>query len=126
MLMPKETILIVEDNEINLRLAKLALAAKDFNIVAANSAEEALEILKNLRPKIILMDLQLPGMDGLQLTTLLKKNPETKDIIIIALTAIAMPNDSDKALKAGCNGYISKPYSVRTLATEIAMYIKND
>ena len=122
--MPKETILIVEDNIINLRLAKVTLSASGYNILAANDAEEALSLLKTSRPDLILMDLQLPRMDGLQLTTLLKQNPETKDIIIVALTAFAMEGDAEKAIKAGCDGYITKPFDVRTLADELARFFE--
>ena len=122
--MANDNILIVEDNAINLRLAKVTLAKRGFNVVTAQDAEEALNILKDYRPDLILMDLQLPGMDGFQLTTFLKKNPETAKIIIVALTAYAMRSDEDRAYTAGCDGYISKPFDVHELPEQINYYLK--
>jgi len=113
--MTKNNILIVEDNPINLKLIKVTLIKRGYNVVAAEDAEKALTLLKEFHPDLILMDLQLPGMDGLQLTRILKKNPVTKDIIIIALTAYAMKGDEEVALNSGCDGYISKPIDTQTL-----------
>jgi two-component system cell cycle response regulator DivK len=115
----EKSILIIEDNPSNLKLAKICLEKVGYNILTSATAEEGLELLRNQKPDMILMDLQLPQMDGLQLTSLLKKNPQTKDIIIIALTAYAMEGDELKALSSGCDGYISKPFDTRTLATTV-------
>ncbi len=120
--MTKTTILLIDDNVINARLAKLTLS-NHYNILVANDAEEALEILKKSQPTLILMDIQLPGMNGLQLTRLLKQNPETKNIIIVALTAFAMEGDAEKVRQAGCEGYIPKPFNVRTLADQVAGFL---
>jgi CheY-like chemotaxis protein len=115
----EKSILIIEDNPSNLKLAKICLEKVGYKVLTSVTAEEGLELLKDKKPDMILMDLQLPRMDGLQLTSLLKKNPNTSDIIIIALTAYAMEGDELKALSAGCDGYISKPFDTRTLATTV-------
>jgi len=113
--MPNKTILIIEDNPANLKLAKITLSKRGYKVLEAIDSEKAIVLLKELHPDLILMDLQLPGMDGLKLTQLLKNNPDTKDILILALTAFAMRGDEEKALDAGCDGYITKPIDVRTL-----------
>lgn len=122
--MAKEAILIVEDNPANLKLVKVLLNAEGYEVHTATNAEEALTLLKTLQPRIILMDIQLPKMDGLELTRQLKADPKYKDIRIIALTAYAMKNDEEKALAAGCDGYIAKPIDVTTLAKTIESYLR--
>jgi CheY-like chemotaxis protein len=123
--MAGKNILIIEDNLSNLKLARICLEKRGYIISSANDAEEGLALLKDLRPDLILMDLQLPGMDGWQLASLLKKNPHTKDIPIIALTAYAMKGDELKAASAGCDGYITKPFDTRTLAQTITEFLDN-
>ena len=123
--MAQKTILIIEDNAINLRLTKAVVVKHGYNALTATDAERALKILKEFHPDLILMDLQLPGMDGLQLTRFLKKNPATKNIIILALTAFVMKGDEAKALNAGCDGYVPKPIDVRTLPIIIDSYLDN-
>lgn len=113
--MAGETILIVDDNSMNLKLAKVLLTGEGYAVEAASDAQEALSILKTVKPRLILMDIQLPGMDGLELTRLLKSNPAYRDIVIIALTAYAMKGDQERMLAAGCNAYVSKPIDTRTL-----------
>jgi CheY-like chemotaxis protein len=115
-----ERILIVDDNPTNLKLVEVLLACEGFEVVGATDAEEALSVLAGFRPRLILMDLQLPGMDGLTLTRRLKGDPATRDIAIVALTAYAMKGDAEKAREAGCDGYIPKPIDTRTLAAQIA------
>jgi CheY-like chemotaxis protein len=105
------------------KLLKVLLVKHHYEVTTAVDAEEALLILENYIPKLILMDLQLPGMDGLSLTRRLKSDPRTKDIIILALTAYAMKGDEEKALSAGCDGYITKPFDTRVLPTTIAQYL---
>jgi CheY-like chemotaxis protein len=112
-------ILIVEDNPANLMLAGAVLRRAGHRITEARSAEEAVERLRVATPDLILMDVQLPGQDGLELTRRLKQAPTTENVIIIALTAHAMKEDRDRALGAGCDGYIAKPINTRTLAGEI-------
>jgi two-component system cell cycle response regulator DivK len=122
--MPGEPILIVDDNPVNLKLARVLLTSEGYDVRTASDAEEALDILRSFHPRLILMDIQLPGMDGLELTKRLKANPETRDIIILALTAYAMKGDDKKTLDAGCDGYISKPVDTRTLPQVVAEYLK--
>ena len=107
--MAGERILIVDDNVQNLKLARVILANEGYDVLTAADAEDALALLRTARPKLILMDIQLPGMDGLQLTRQLKADPSTRSIAVIALTAYAMKGDEEKALAAGCDGYVSKP-----------------
>ena len=122
--MANESILIIEDNELNLILVKTLLRFKNFDIYTAKSAEEALESLAHFHPQIIIMDIQLPGIDGLTLTRKLKADPTYKDIIIIALTAYGMEDDKEKALAAGCDDYIAKPIDINTFAETIATNLK--
>jgi CheY-like chemotaxis protein len=122
-LMAGETILIVDDNATNLKLARVLLAREGYTIVTAGDAEEAIEVLKSCAPRLILMDIQLPGMDGLSLTRRLKADPATKHITIVALTAYAMKGDDQKALDAGCDGYITKPLDLDKLPSLIARYV---
>jgi len=115
-----EPILIVDDNPTNLKLARVVLAAEGYEVRVAVDAEEALTILDGFHPRLILMDLQLPGMDGLTLTRRLKGDPATSGVAILALTAYAMKGDEEKARQAGCDGYITKPIDTRTLPAVIA------
>ena len=113
--MAGEPILIVDDNVQNLKLARVILTNEGFDVQTAADAEEALALLRTSRPHLILMDLQLPGMDGLQLTRQLKGDGATRGIRIIALTAYAMKGDEEKAFAAGCDGYVSKPIDTERL-----------
>jgi CheY-like chemotaxis protein len=122
--MPGEPILIVDDHPVNLKLAKVLLTKEGYEVRTAGDAEEALKILETFKPRLILMDLQLPGMDGLELTRRLKSSPETKCMIILALTAYAMKGDDEKAKAAGCDGYITKPINTLALPGVIAGYLK--
>lgn len=123
--MAKESILIVEDNPSNLKLVKTILTVEGYEIQTATNAEEAIELLNTFHPHLILMDLQLPGMDGLELTQKLKSDPRFQKIIIVALTAYAMTRDEEKALARGCDGYMTKPIDVHSFPTEIKQYLKN-
>ena len=108
-------VLVVDDNRINLELAQAILESAGHDVRIAADAGEALAAIATERPGLILMDVQLPGMDGLALTRQLKADPATRHIPIVALTAYAMKGDAEKAREAGCDGYISKPVEVRTL-----------
>lgn len=113
-------ILVVDDNAANLKLARVILQREGYLVRTAVDAEEALELLRWWRPALILMDIQLPGLDGLELTRRLKADPACRDILIVALTAFAMPNDHERALAAGCDGYLSKPIDIDTLVTAVS------
>lgn len=112
-------ILIVDDNPTNLKLASQVLECEGYLIEAAEDAERAQEILRHSMPDLILMDIALPGMDGLTLTRLLKANPAYQHIRIVALTAFAMKGDEQKARDAGCDGYITKPIDTRKLSVQV-------
>src|SRR5437016_4727846 len=103
--MAGEPILIVDDTPVNLKLTRILLVNEGYRVLTASSAEEALELLRGCHPKIILADIQLPGMDGLEMTRRIKRDPGTRDIAVVALTAFAMKGDEQKALDAGCDGY---------------------
>lgn len=119
-LQPGLTFLVVEDDPANLMLVRAVLERGGHHVDAATSADEAEERLRDHRPDVILMDIRLPGRDGLSLTRQLKSAPATRQIPIVALTAHAMREDRERALAAGCDGYITKPIATRTLQQEIA------
>jgi len=108
-------ILIVEDNLTNMKLVSDLLRNSDYEVLEVTDAETAIQLAETASPDLILMDIQLPGMDGLTATHLLKNNQSTRGIPIIALTAFAMKGDEKKMLDAGCNGYISKPIRYKEL-----------
>ena len=116
-------ILIVDDNPSNTKLLAFLLAARGYEIRTAANADEAIAVLTEWRPRLILMDLQLPGMDGLTLTRHLKADPATRDIAIVAATAYAMKGDEERALAAGCNGYLTKPIDTRRLPLDIERFL---
>lgn len=118
--MAGEPILLIDDQAMNLELAKELLELDLYDVRTASDAEEALGILADgFRPRLILMDIQLPGMDGLQLTRRLRADPAWREVTIIALTAYAMVGDEQRALAAGCDGYIAKPINTRTFSRSV-------
>lgn len=122
--MSGEPILVVDDNPANAALLAFLLEKNGYQIRTAADADEALEMLTQFVPRLIMMDIQLPGMDGLTLTRRLKADPMTRDILIIALTAYAMKGDDDRARAAGCDGYVSKPIDTRTLPGVVAEFLR--
>jgi two-component system cell cycle response regulator DivK len=120
--MVSESILIVEDNDTNLRLFTYLLSSRGYDVRSVRDAPEALQLLQSFRPGLILMDIQLPGTDGYELTRKLKADPALRDVPIIALTAYAMRGDEEKALAAGCDGYITKPIDTRAFPARIAEF----
>src|SRR4051794_33316740 len=117
--MAGEPILIVDDTPVNLKLTRILLVNEGYKVLTAASAEEALEVLRSFHPELVLADIQLPGIDGFELTRRIKKNETTRDIMVVALTAFAMKGDEQKAIDAGCDGYITKPIDTRTLGSRI-------
>jgi len=111
--------LIIEDNQANMKLASLLLHNAGHTVLCAVDAETGLTLARAEQPDLILMDIQLPGMDGLAATALLKKNPATAAIPIIALTAMAMKEDQEKTRAAGCDAYIAKPLRYQELYAAI-------
>ena len=124
--MKTQTVLIVDDNAANMKLLSYMVNALGHRVLMAANAEEALQCLETERPQLILMDIQLPGMDGLELTRRLKADPIHRRIWIVAVTASAMKGDEEKALEAGCDGYITKPIDTRSLPRVLASYLERD
>lgn len=117
-------ILVVDDNPTNLKLASELLELEGYEVLRASDAEEAQSILGEARPELILMDIALPGMDGLELTRKLKSTPGLAHIPIIALSAFAMKGDEEKALASGCDGYITKPINTRTFPAQVKLHLR--
>jgi len=112
-LVVEKKILLVEDDFINMRLAQHVLESEGHVVLEAATAQEALEQIESTLPDLILVDVQLPDIDGLILVKMLREKPKTRDARILALTACAMKGDREKMLKVGCDGYISKPIDVK-------------
>lgn len=124
--MAERNILVVEDNDMNMQLVEFLLEEGGYRIVKATSGEEALAITRDgpgVAPDLILMDIHLPGMDGLSVVRAIKADERTARIPILALTAHAMRGDKDRFLEAGCDGYISKPIDVKTFIASIERYL---
>jgi two-component system cell cycle response regulator DivK len=119
-------VLIVEDNAANMKLARFLLESAGHSVLAATDAEAGVTMARGERPDLILMDIQLPGMDGLQATALLKADDVTRAIPVIALTALAMKGDEERIRAAGCDGYIAKPMAyaefLATIAAQLAAH----
>ncbi len=118
------TILYVEDNRENRLLIRRVLTAEGYRVVEAASAQEALDYLDQEVPDLILMDINMPEVDGYTLTKRLKQRPELRRVPIIAMTANVMKGDMEKSLQAGCDGYIPKPVDIDALPGQIARYLK--
>ena len=121
--MAGRTVLIIEDNIMNLELATDLLEANGFSVLQAQNAEVGLRLAREAMPDLILMDLSLPGMDGLQATKALKSDPATRHLIVVALTAHAMKGDQEIAL-ATCDGYLTKPIDTRVFVDTVESIIK--
>jgi two-component system cell cycle response regulator DivK len=114
------TVLLIEDNPANMKLAVFLLESAGHSVISASDAEAGLALARDKRPNLILMDIQLPGMDGLEATALLKSDDATRAIPVIALTALAMRGDEERIRAAGCDGYIAKPMQYQELLAVIA------
>jgi len=122
--MAGESILIVDDNLRYLTLVRVLLTAEGYGVRTAVDAEEALEVLKAFHPRLILMDIQLPGMDDLELTRVLKTNTDTREMTVVAFSGSAIPKTEQNALDAGCEGYIAKPIDARRLIRLVAKQLQ--
>jgi two-component system cell cycle response regulator DivK len=119
------TILVIEDNPANMTLATFLLKSAGYTVLSATNAEAGLALARREQPDLVMMDIQLPGMDGLEACAILKKDETTRDIPVIALTALAMKGDEERIRAAGCDGYIAKPLAYREfLATVAARLMK--
>lgn len=116
-------ILVVEDNATNLKLARILLESAGHLVMSATDAEAGLAIARQEQPCLILMDIQLPGIDGLEATALLKKDPATSAIPVVALTALAMKGDEERIRAAGCDGYIAKPMDYQQFLATVAAHL---
>lgn len=123
--MAGEKMLIVEDNPMNMELATDLLEASGYVVIQAGMAEEGIELTRVESPDLVLMDVGLPGMNGLEATGVLKQDPTTKDINVVALTAHAMKGDEEKALAAGCAGYLTKPIDTREFPKTVTRFIES-
>lgn len=124
--MSGKRILLVEDDFINMRLTQHILEREGYAVLKAATAQEALEQIKLTLPDLILMDVQLPDMDGMTVVRMLKDNDRTRDTAILALTACAMKGDKERILKMGCDGYISKPIDVKDFANTVKKFLVRD
>ncbi len=117
--MANELILIVEDNDKNRKLLRAILSARGYALLEAPNAEDGLVLARENHPALVLMDIQLPGMDGIKARQILKDDPATSDIIVVAVTASVMPSDRQKILDSGFEGYITKPIDVDEFLAEV-------
>ena len=121
--MATETILVIEDNDLNMEVVVAALELCNYQVLQATDAETGIQLARTHMPDLILMDIQLPGMDGYTATRLIKADPIMKDIPVVALTAYAMKRDQEQAYRAGCSGYISKPFSLKPFMEAVKNYL---
>jgi two-component system cell cycle response regulator DivK len=121
--MPDKTILLVEDDFMNMRLVQHVLEAEGYNVVGATSGWEALNQIKNNLPDLILMDVQLPDIDGMTLVRIIRAGEAAQKTVILALTAYAMKGDKEKILNTGCNDYIAKPINVEQFIGTVRRYL---
>jgi CheY-like chemotaxis protein len=121
--MADNPILVVDDNPANRRLAQAVLEGVGHDVHGVPDAETAVEAVASLHPTLILMDIQLPGLDGLELTRRLKADPATREIVIVATTAYAMPGDELKATEAGCDAYMTKPIDIHALREMVSRHL---
>ena len=121
--MPNKRILLVEDDFMNMRLAHHILEVEGYCVLKASTAQEALEQIESTLPDLILMDVQLPDMDGMTVVRILRESAITRDTTILALTACAMKGDRERILQIGCNGYISKPIAVQDFVNTVRSFL---
>lgn len=121
----RHRVLIVDDNPANVKLLRFVVAARGYEVRTAGDAGSARRVLSEFDPALILMDLQMPGTDGLTFTRELRADPRFAETVIVAVTAYAMKGDQERALEAGCDGYITKPVDTRGLGDELATYLES-
>ena len=119
-----KTILVVEDQEDNRQILRDLLGSAGFRMIEAHDGEQALTVARSERPNLILMDIQLPILDGYEATRSIKRDPELKHIPVIAVTSYALSGDEERARAAGCDGYVGKPYSTRHLLAKIGQFLE--
>lgn len=117
------TILVIDDQPMNLDLVEYVMIKAGHTVMTADSAEQGFARIRECRPDLILMDIQMPGMDGLEMTRRLKADAATSTIMVVALTAYAMKGDEERMTDAGCDGYLAKPINVRTFAEQVGQWL---
>jgi two-component system cell cycle response regulator DivK len=122
--MTGKKVLLVEDNAANMTLATFLLQSAGYEVISATDAETAVSLARAQSPALILMDIQLPGIDGLQATAQLRDDDATRDIPVVALTALAMKGDEERIRAAGCDGYIAKPLDYKSFLATVATYFE--
>ena len=122
--MLNEPILIVDDNPMNLKLEKRLLETEGYQVLTAKNAEDTMKLLERFQPRLVLMDFQLPGVDGVELTKKLREKPQNAELIILMLTSYDQQGDEEKAKAAGCDGYLHKPIDTQTLPVVVAKYLR--
>ena len=122
--MKRRKILVIDDNETNLKLASTVLIAEGFDVSTAVDAASALVALRDDLPELAYCDVQLPDMDGIELARQIKSQPETADVVVVALTACAMEADRRRAFEAGCDGFITKPIDTRELGADTYRFLE--
>ena len=122
--MAGERILVIEDNPLNMELVRALLEKLGYVVIDSGTAEEGIERAKVEQPQLILMDINLPGIDGLTATTMLKAEPTTRHIPVVALTAHAMKGDDERVQTAGCDGYMTKPIDTRSFPALVARFLR--
>jgi two-component system, cell cycle response regulator DivK len=116
-------ILVIEDNELNLKLVRDVLGYAGYEVVEARTGEQGVELAAECLPDLVLMDLQLPGIDGIEALRQLRASPLTQDVPVVAVTAFAMREDRERALRAGFDGYLEKPFGVRELPGQVRSFL---
>jgi len=122
----RTTVLVIEDTPANMKLVAMLLERVGYRVLQAPDALTGIALAQEQRPDLILMDIQLPGMDGLEATRLLKANAATRQIKVVALTAFAMKGDEQRMLLAGCDGYIAKPIQYKEFLAEVARLLTQE
>lgn len=123
--MPGQRILVVEDNPLNLKLVRDVLTAYGYEVVEAHTGEEGVQLAGSCSPDLVLMDLQLPGIDGYEALRLLRQDPRLGSVPVVAVTAFAMKEDRERTAREGFDGYLGKPISVRALPTQVSDFLSN-
>jgi two-component system, cell cycle response regulator DivK len=119
-------ILVIEDNELNLKLVRDVLGYAGYEVVEARTGEQGVELAAECLPDLVLMDLQLPGIDGIEALRQLRASPLTQDVPVVAVTAFAMREDRERALRAGFDGYLEKPFGVRELPGQVRSFLPTE
>jgi len=124
--MENRTILVVEDNALNMKLVRSLFKMSKYDIIEAVDAETGIQLARECKPDLILMDIQLPGMDGLNASRIIKEDPSLKNVKIVALTSHAMEGDDKKAREAGCDGYIIKPIDIKNFLKTVDQFLNGE